>query len=152
MIYIGYRISEYYRKRCLLLENTVLFLNRLKIDFEYTMMPLCDVLKSYSAEYMNVAFIKKCYEYSETGYDFPEAFSKSVEEEKMFSSDEKNKLISFGNLLGTSSVDTQIMFIEYYIKLFEKKHEEVCHVRENSSKSAFLVCVFIGLGIYIISV
>ena len=154
MIYTGFRISQYYKKRCTLLEYTLMLLKRLEIDFRYSSSNVYDAFNKYSEELGNgnISYLKKCLGYIDSGYDFPVAFCKSVEEERLFTDDEKSKLILFGNSLGTSSVDTQLSLIGYYTELFEKFYDDSRSKSDKNSKTAFLMCAFIGFGFYIISI
>lgn len=154
MIYTGFQISQYYKKRCMLLDDTVLFLNRLKIDFRYSSLTIYDVLKGYCDEIQrsNASYIRRCCEYIETGNDFPVAFQKAVCEDRLLSREEKSRLIFFGGSLGTSCVETQTELISYYTELFQKNYEESLVICDKNSKAAFIICTFIGIGLYIISV
>lgn len=130
-----------------------MFFERLKVDFRYSSLSLYDILHKYNEDqYFNkIGFIRRSYEFVKSGSDFPDAFKASVEKEKLFTAAEKEKLISFSAALGTSSIDTQIDIINLYIELLNKSYEDSLKKYNNNSRATLLICSFIGLGIYVVS-
>ncbi|MGN1417874.1 MAG: hypothetical protein ACI4W6_00930, partial [Acutalibacteraceae bacterium] len=76
----GIMISSHLKKRRQLLEKTLLFISSMKLDFEYSVLPLDRILEKYadSQTYSSIYFIRQCYDEIKKGEDFPKAWKKSV--------------------------------------------------------------------------
>lgn len=152
MIYTGLRISLYYKSRQELLEQTVFFLNSLKLDFKYSSSSLSEIIEKYSNEInlSKLGYIKECNSALKDNVDFPVAWGKSLEDFKKYKAEEKGKLLSLGEALGTSSTETQLSLIDYYKGIFENYYFLSKRDREKYSNTAILSFTFVGIGIFII--
>lgn len=99
---------------------------------------------------MKADYLHKCMVYVDGGMDFPIAFRKSVEQNRFFKENEKARLITFGDTLGTSSAETQLDIIGYYKEIFEEKLKESRSEFTNKAQSGLYACTFIGLGLFIL--
>lgn len=115
-------------------------------------MSVYEILNKYSASNLpqNINFVSDCKKYIDSGMDFPKAFRKSVEQNKLLKNEEKSKLVIFGETFGTSSVETQLDIIRYYKAVFEDKFKESKSECVSKAQTGLYVCTFIGLGMFIL--
>lgn len=152
MIYTGFKIAFRLRKREKILEETVFFLKSLTLDFKYSSLTLKEIIEKYalSGSLKSLVFISDVNKDLNNGIDFPLAWKEKVSAFKNLRECEKEKLISLGELLGTSSVETQISLIEYYKKVFEDYYDKSRNENEKYFETSILVFTFIGVGLFII--
>lgn len=124
----------------------------LKLDFRYSYADLISIFERYAESdgENDIFFVSKCIQYMHNGVDFPTAFTAAVQSDKLLKINEKQKLISFGNKLGTSSVETQLDVIDYYKSIFEKNYDDFRKDYNEISRTAIPFCIFIGVGLFII--
>lgn len=154
MTLAGLKTSTLLKKRVNLLENTVSFLLNFKIELQYRGDTLYVLLRKISELSVSkkLDYIKQCCENLEAGLDFPEAWKKAVKESSApYTAEEKIKLISLAEHLGTTDVDSQstilALYGEYFTAYLKKAHE----VNEKYSKLCSALGFVSGFGFFIMA-
>ena len=126
----GFRISALLKKRTALLEETVSLIVNLKVELNYRGEAILNLIRRL-ADYSvcrNLDYLLLCEAYMKSGEDFPTAWKKSLKESRCpYTDEEKNKLSSLGEVLGTTDTDSQITMLnlyEGYMKEFLNKAEK----------------------------
>lgn len=149
---LGMTASAHLKKRQKMLEAVLSFIRFMKIDFEYSPIPLERMVEKYALQesYVKAGFISDCREKMQKNEDFPLAWRSAVESESLLSKEEKAKLISLGSVLGTSDSTGQISMLciyeEYFVN-YLKKADELCG---RYCKTAVYIGVFAGFGMCIL--
>lgn len=109
------------KKRLVLLEDTLTFLNTLIVSIEFTRADMLRIISDMINEgtVKNLSFLRACADEIIEGYDFSYSWCNAVESFRLYKSDEKAKLLQLGAVLGTSDSKNQIKIIKTYIYFFE---------------------------------
>lgn len=152
MTALGIELSARLKKRKVLLEKTLLFIHSMKIDFEYNFLPLENMIEKYAedATYASLRFLSQCHKKLSCGVDFPLAWSQSVESAAGYTAEERDKLLSLGKYLGTSSSDSQVNILEVYRTYFEQLSTAASEKADKYSETVLFSFVFLGIGIFVI--
>lgn len=97
----------------------------------YTVMEITEHIYNNS-NYKKLDFIAEIIEMSQTRYDMHEMWREAVIKSDILHGDEKDIMVSMGNILGTSDTDGQISAIELHKKRLERVLENA--VREYEQK------------------
>ncbi|MCM1392734.1 MAG: stage III sporulation protein AB [Ruminococcus sp.] len=148
----GIHLSLHLKRRTSLLEKTVLMLESMKLDFEYLALPLDEMIYKYSDSqpYLSINFIHECCRKLRSGLDFPSAWSGSVKTTSLYTSEEKDKLLQLGSILGTSDCGGQISMLEMYIGYFNQFLKNARSKSENYSGMCVYLGVFCGIGMFVL--
>lgn len=126
----GFRISALLKKRTALLEETVSFIVNLKVELNYRGEMIPNLIRRIAdcSVCRNLDYLLLCEAYIKSGEDFPTAWKKSLNESRCpYTTEERNKLSSLGEILGTTDTDSQITMLnlyEGYMKEFLNKAEK----------------------------
>lgn len=152
MTALGISSSLRLKRRASLLEATVILLEGIKMEMEYTQCPLDEIICKYAGvkPYSSINFIKECYHLLENGEDFPTAWSNSVKLSSLYMSQEKEKLLQLGMLLGTSDSTGQVNMLEMYIEYFKQFLQKARKKSDSYSGVSVYIGVFCGFGMFIL--
>ncbi len=140
------------KKRQILLEETITFLNVLIVSIEYSRMNIIRIICSLSEEgtVRNLDFIRNCACELERGSDFPKAWNESVKDALLYKSSEKDKLLQLGAFLGTSDSVNQINIIKSYIVYFSGFLDNAADDYNRYGKVLSLFGMFLGSAVFIL--
>ncbi len=148
----GVTVSSHLKKRKELLEAVLAFLGSLKIEFRYSALPLERIAEKYAKEenYRSLSFLSQCLSEIQDGADFPFAWKRAVENERLFSPSEKAKLSQLGSLLGTSDAQQQVNMLCIYEEYFRTYYENSSETYNKFSKPAIFTGIFMGLSLFVL--
>ncbi len=118
------------KKRTVLLEKTVSLIINLKVELSYRREAILNLIRRLSCYSVcrNLDYLPLCEAYLQKGEDFPTAWKKSIAESRCpYTAEEKSKLSSLSEILGTTDTDSQIIMLnlyEEYMKDFLNKAEK----------------------------
>lgn len=149
---IGMRMSLLLKRRQLLLEETLTFLNSLSVEIEYSQKSIIKIIDRISCEesVKNLEFLKDCIRQMNVGADFPSAWCKAVESSRLYKREEKAKLLQLGSQLGTSDTDNQLRIIKVYSDYFQKYCLSASEDYKKYGKASSLFGMFIGAAIFVL--
>lgn len=148
----GMRMSLLLKKRQMLLEDTLTFLNTLIVSIEYSRTSIVKIICDISGEdtVKNLNFIRICANELNEGLDFPIAWNNAVGTALLYKSDERTKLLQLGNFLGTSDSENQINIIESYISYFKRFLNTATDDYNKYGKISSLFGMFVGAAVFIL--
>lgn len=152
---LGLRMSFRLKNRVDILEETVNFLASFKIELEYTGNTLYSLLcKARSSSLCrNLDYLKMCCELMKKGDDFPKAWSSSFQSSNLpYKSEEKQKLLHLGNVLGTTDLSSQSTILALYTEYFKSYYNQACEINKKYGRLSALMGVFLGFGVFIMIV
>lgn len=149
---IGIRMSLLLKRRKLLIEETLVFLNCLAVEISYSREDIVSIVNKLSSEkpMMNLLFLKICSDNTKNGLDFPEAWREAVNGVSVYKREEKEKLLQLGSFLGTSDSENQINTIKVYSSFFEEYRNYAEEDYDKYGKVSTLFGVFLGAAIFIL--
>lgn len=148
----GMSLSLRLKKRRDYLYETVAFLTSAEIEIEYVSMPVFEILVKFqsSSGCRSLDFIKGCIDYCEKGEDFSVGWSRAVGASLLpMKKEEREKLISFGGLLGTSDAQGQRSILALFVRTFSLYRDKASEEYEKYGRMTVTVSVIIGMGIFI---
>lgn len=150
----GIIISVHYKKREELLEKTLLFIKNLKIDLSYSNMTLSAIIEKYANNeyYSPLSFLSDCFKKIADGGDIPDSWKVGVEKEKLYTKQEKEKLVNLGFFLGSVGLDGQLNMLELYENYFAAFYGKAHENKEKYSKTAIITGTFLGFGVFVLAV
>lgn len=140
------------KKRAQLLENTKLFIDCMKLDFEYSALSLESIIQKYANDeiYSQLSFLKVCEDEMKKGTDFPIAWKNALATSSLYTKEETGKLMTLGGVLGTSDCNAQINILSIYSDYFEKFRKSSEMMAEKYGETAVFAGVFLGFGMFIL--
>ncbi len=143
--------SSFLKKREEVLDSVLNFIRTMKLDFEYSALPLESIIYAHFSEDSgkNFNFLKNCFWFLQSGKDFPVAWKSAVENETYLSKKEKAKLLTLGSFLGQSSLRQQLEILSVYEEYFKSFHLKAKEQSEKYCKTAVIVGAFSGFGAFI---
>lgn len=152
MVISGIRISMRLKERAALLEKTLLFINSMKLDFEYSALSLDLIIQKYAFDelYFPMRFLKICYEEMQNGTDFPIAWKNSLMCPSLYNEEEKSKLLALGEILGTSNCQAQMNILNFYTVYFENFNIKAKKNSEKYGETSILTGIFLGIGLFVL--
>lgn len=152
-IMIGLSFALRLDSRVSLLEKTVLFIEGIKIEMQYTHSSLPLIIQKFACQetFEQIQFIKACGEKIKNKEDFPTAWETSVKENIcIYKNEEIDKLLSLGLILGTSNLDGQLSMLSMYSNYFSIFLNESKNQKDKYANIAVSLGVFIGLGLFVL--
>ncbi len=145
------KISLLLKKRVTLIEETIIFLNTLITEIEFSKRNVFEIFSVLSSEasMKNLPFLKS-FGKSEEHSDFHSLWIKSINSTQSYKSEEKEKLLQLGNFLGTTDAKSQINTIRLYTVFFENYREKAVYEYEKYGKVSPLFGLFAGACIFIL--
>ncbi|MBR2078764.1 MAG: stage III sporulation protein AB [Clostridia bacterium] len=149
----GFRISVLLKKRTVLLEKTVSLIINLKVELSYRREAIPSLFRRLSdySVCRNLDYLPLCEAYMQKGEDFPTAWKKSIAESRCpYTAEEKSKLSSLGEVLGTTDTDSQITMLnlyEEYMKDFLNKAEKS---QSAYGRLSLLMGFLLGFAVFIL--
>ena len=139
------------KKRVDVLDETVLFLNSLMGEIEFSRMNITDIIFSFSSgEAMkNLSYLNEIH-HSDDQYDFHGQWKSSLSSFAYYKSSEKNKMLQLGDFLGTTDMCDQINIIRLYLSFFEKFRSNAVSEYEKYGKISSLLGLFTGASVFIL--
>ena len=143
------------KKRVSLLEETVSFIVNLRLELQFRADNLYSLFSSLSAlaSCRSLGFITESKEKLKTDDSFSSVWRETVKGSALpYRADEKEKLISMADFLGTSDKETQselLNLYEEYFMMFLKKAEIE---NEKYSKLCVMLGFVSGMGVFIMVV
>ena len=145
-------MSALLKKRVSLLEETLSLIINLEIELKYRCDTLGSILMKLSALSFcsNLDYIKLCTDEIEKGKDFPSSWKKALMKSSLpYSDDEKAKLISLGDFLGTTDIESQSIMLTLYKEYFTVFHERAVQKERKYSRMYSAMGFMSGFGIFI---
>ena len=141
------------KRRDVFLGETMMFILQVSVEIEYINLPLLEILKKTSAGNCcrSLDFLNHCVDAFEKGEDFSVCWESSVEGSLLpMKKEERQKLKSLGDLLGTSDVAGQKNVLSLYGSYFSAYHEKAVKEYEKYGKMYVTLGVVLGTGIFIL--
>ena len=92
-------------------------------------------------------FIKECIVLTENGAEFASAWSESVKKSGLnLSTEERNFIISFAEIVGKSDVQTQNRMLDIYIRQADERVGQIGEYEKKTLVSQLAALIFIGAG------
>lgn len=152
LTFAGIYISTLLKKRSEYLEKTVLLIECLILEIEYSSETLYEIIKCFSLrnEFKCLDYLLNCNSLIEEGVEYPNAWSDSVSKSKFFNKNEKEKMLQLGRILGSSNMQTQKRKMKIYLEYFNN-FLFVSKKAEEKYASVFLYSgTLLGFGLFII--
>ncbi len=139
------------KKRVTVLEETVLLLNCLMSEIEFSQMNITEILSDLSdgVSMKNLHFMKG---FSELGIygDFHSEWCSGIKAFPYYRGEEKDKMLQLGSFLGTTDKDSQIKTIRLYFTYFGNYRENAVNEYEKYGKISSLFGLFFGASVFIL--
>lgn len=143
----GYKMAERLSAKVGELSAIIYFLKFCENQLIYLQSPVINIIKEFSKEYTcrTLNFIKECVVLCEES-DFPSAWNLSLNKSDIHAdNDVKQILFDFPNKIGTSDLETQIKYIDYYILTLEDYLEKAKAEEADNKKLYIILGLTIGL-------
>ncbi len=153
LTYAGFAASLRLKKRKSCLSQVLLFLSAVKVEIEFTLLPLCDIIDNLLKENVcgELDFLFCVREKTEGGMSFKQAWESSVRESSLpIKHEEREKLLSLGALLGTSDCKGQKAVLSLYGEFFGAYCQAAQSACERYSKMYMLSGFLSGAFVFII--
>ena len=150
---LGMNLFLRLKKRKDFLAETIMFLTTVIVEIDYINLPVTEILKKIQSNgsCRKLDFISVCITETEKGEDFDQAWLRAVSVSGLpLLREERNKLISMGNLIGTSDAEGQKSILRLYSDFFSSYYGKAEEEYIKYGKICISVCGFIGLGIFMI--
>ena len=150
----GTRISLYYKKRETVTEQTLLLIKNIELDLSYQCLPLMRIIEKYASmpTYSALDFLPLCIRKAESGKDIPVCWKESVEQSRIYTEFEKEKLIGLGSFLGTVDTQGQLNILALYENYFASFYSKAKENTERYSKTALITSIIMGFGVFVLIV
>ena len=148
-------VSLRLKKRVSLLEETVSFIVNLRLELQFRADNLYSLLSSLSAlaSCRSLGFITESKEKLKTDDSFSSVWRETVKGSALpYRADEKEKLISMADFLGTSDKETQSELLNLYEKYFMTFLKKAEIENEKYSKLCVMLGFVSGMGVFIMVV
>lgn len=155
IVLMGLSISLRLKSRRDFLDETVLFLSTAALEIEFINLPVFDILEkiSLSSSCKTLDFIPQCVSSFREGEDFSVAWSRAVDESSLpLKKEEREKLDSLGQLIGTSDVHGQKSILTLYKDTFSAYGKKAAETYDRYGRMCVTVSSIIGMGIFILIV
>lgn len=139
------------KERVTVLEETVIFLNSLIAEIQFSKSGIPRILNMFSsADSMKSLMFLNCF--SETGEhsDFRRIWKESISSFSYYKSEEKEKMLQLGSFLGTTDTDSQISTIKLYLSYFVGYRDKAIEDYAKNGKMSSLLGMFIGASVFIL--
>ncbi|MGN0485616.1 MAG: stage III sporulation protein AB [Acutalibacteraceae bacterium] len=153
LILMGVSYSHKLKKRSVMLENTGLMIDQMKIRLEYLSLPINELVSDLASTQLGreLPFLLRCQESMTGGDDFPEAWQSALEKEALpYSAEEKEKLLQLGSNLGTSDLKGQLSLMEIYSDFFSEYTQIAKSKEKKYGNTAVVLGTLIGSMFFII--
>lgn len=142
------------KKRKALLEKTVSLIINIRVELSYRQEAILNLLSRISelSALQKLDYLSTCTEFVKKGEDFPSAWKKAIKESKCpYSKEEKNKLCSLGEMLGTTDTESQLTML----KLYEEYMKEFLNKAEKSQREygrlSLVMGFLLGFAVFILA-
>ena len=155
IVLMGMSISLRLKRRRDFLDETVLFLSSVALEIEFINLPVFDILEkiSLSSNCKTLDFIPQCVSSFREGEDFSVAWSKAVAASCLpLKKDEREKLESLGQFIGTSDAQGQKSILSLYKDTFSVYGKKAAEAYDRYARMCVTVSCIIGMGIFILIV
>lgn len=150
---MGQTLNSYLKARVNYLEKTIMMIDFFEYRMNILMMPVHEVVYMLKCEsiYSELTYLSSCADFIDRGYDFPEAWEKSIYESKaILKKEEKNKLMSFGKSIGKTDAESQHKTIELYRDYFIRQSEYAKEERKKYAVPIMTTCFMMGFAVLIL--
>lgn len=149
----GFLICIRLKMRKSLLEKTVGFFESVRLKLRYSAMPVGEIIGSLAfSQAISLPLACDCRKLLDSGMDFPRAWEQSVKNQTLYNSEEKEKLLFFGSLFGTSDLDGQITMTGMFIGVFEQLSKQAGEQSAKYADAAVYLGFFCGLGLFMLAI
>ena len=148
-------MSSMLKKRVVLLEETVSFIVNLRLELQFRADNILCLLSSLSqlSSCRSLSFISECKERLSSGESFSSVWHISLENTTLpYRDDEREKLLSMADFLGTSDKETQSELLSLYEEYFNAFSKRAQKENEKYSKLCVMLGFITGFGIFIMTV
>lgn len=153
MLLVGMNLSLRLKKRRNFLAETIVFFTTAIVEIEYINLPVTDILKKIknSGVCKQLDFIDGCIEKTENGEDFNVAWAESVRQSVLpFTREERGKLVSIGELIGTSDAQGQLSILTLFKDSFAQYYTKAEASYLKYGRICITVSGFFGMGVFVI--
>lgn len=148
---MGMKVTSLLKMRVNVLEESVIFLDALINEIEFSKTDIISVLSKFSNEssMKNLTFLSYIADF---GYEsiFYSRWKYALDSFTYYKSEEKEKMLQLGSFLGTTDAKTQISTINLYKTFFEKYKNNAAADFEKYGKSSSLFGLFLGASVFIL--
>lgn len=114
------------------------FMHFYKTHVSYFQSSIVNILRFYLKEKnSSLRFINECLDFCNMK-DFHSAWNMAVEKNRLHSSEVTAILFDFGNRIGTSDVETQLKYIDYYIDEISR-YLRIARSKEKENKRLYII-------------
>ncbi len=147
----GMKISLLLKRRVTVLEETVVFLNSLIAEIQFSKSGIPRILNTFSSadSMQSLVFLKSFSEMGEYS-DFRRIWKESISLFSYYKSEEKEKMLQLGSYLGTTDTDSQISTIKLYLSYFVGYRDRALEDYGRNGKMSSLLGLFIGASVFIL--
>ena len=152
LTFTGMKMSALLKRRVSLLEETLSFLVNLKIELLYRCDTVQNILIKLSAISLcsNLDYISFCCDELRNGNDFPSSWKKALNKSNLpYNREEKAKLVSLSDFLGTTDIDSQNTMLTLYKEYFNAFYEKALQKEKKYSRLYSTAGFVSGLGVFI---
>lgn len=152
---MGRYLSQRLLQRIKILEQLDIMINSIRTQLEYSNIPLNEMLNKLSANegIKKLKFIDDCLYKVKQGIAFPKAWKLSIENNYGLSplnNQDKDILLSLGNVLGTTDLNGQLNICNYYICQINDRQIDARQKYQSYSKLFSAMGILSGATISII--
>ncbi len=134
-----------------MIEQTIVFLNSLTAEIEFSKVSIIKILAAFSAEpsFKNLLFLNSFSGFTDYD-DFHSLWTESISSFAYYKSEEKEKMLQLGAYLGTTDVKNQINTIKLYKTFFENYRNNALSEYDKYGKVSTLFGLFTGASVFIL--
>ncbi len=133
------------------MDETIIFLNTLCAEIEFSKMSILKILSYFTKE---ASMKSLCFLNDFSDGDVPENFHSvwkhSINTFPYYKSEEKEKMLQLGSFLGTTDVENQLKTIRLYLFFFESYRDNAVNEYEKYGKISALFGLFIGASVFLL--
>ncbi len=149
----GITISIKLKHRLNFLEDITFMLRTFMGDINYYHRSLSELISDFKKNEKSLEFITECASMLDSGADFPDAWSTSIERHcALLKKEEKVKLIEYGKNLGKTDTDGQKLILETYYMYFVSYKTRAADEFNKYNRTVIASFFFLGCGLFILMI
>ena len=153
MLLMGVRMSSRLKKRSIFLGEILLLISQISIEIEYVSLPVLEIFNKLneSGSCKSLDFISLCLKLMQKGEDFFTSWQKALEQSELpLKKEEREKLLAFGGMLGTSDAAGQSSMLAVYREYFSFYRDSAKAEYEKYSRMWIGLGAVAGVGAFIL--
>ncbi len=145
------KVSSLLKMRVTVLEETIIFLDSIIAEIEFSKINIISILCKFSneASMKNLIFLNSFSDFSADD-GFYNRWKEAINSFLYYKSEEKEKMLQLGSFLGTTDAKSQINTICLYKTFFENYKNNASADYEKYGKVSSLFGLFVGASVFIL--